>query len=227
MKWTSWMVLASLTGLMLLTACTAPPAWLSQWTQDIEDILTPETDPEPEPEAPVGRELPQTKLTLVMLNGQPTEIELELFDHDEFPLTLYTPRGQFLPQLEVEGDLRRAWFQYLDADGDPKATTYLQLVVPVEPLTVADLRDRILGETGLIAQQGWQMTDRTSVLTYSWAEERIDFQHQVDDTLYRGSLFLGDRDGQTFYALTYVPQAEMADLSPRFAVILDSIDRRN
>ncbi|TVQ20661.1 MAG: hypothetical protein EA367_07870 [Leptolyngbya sp. DLM2.Bin15] len=207
------------------------PDWLENWSSSLGEQLeidgdSPsenETPPEPSP----GRELPPTKLTLVMVDGQPTEVELELFQHPEFPLTLYTPRGEFSRLFETIGDTQSVQFNLIQDDGEPDPSSYLQLVVPVHNVTLDELRNRVLGDNGILASRRWQMVDRTRVLTYTWADERIDFQHTVGDTIYRGSLFLGDRDGQPFYALTYYPQALAPSITPRLSMILDTIDRRD
>lgn len=229
MKWTPWIVLSIVSGLTL-AACTTMPDWLENWSSSFGEQLDINGDPsenETPPESGSGQELPPTKLTLVMVDGQPTEVELELFDRQEFPLTLYTPRGEFSRLFETIGDTQSVQFNQTQDDGEPNPLIYLQIVVPVGEVTIDELRDRVLGDDGILANRRWQMVDRTRVLTYTWADERIDFQHTVDDTVYRGSLFLGDRDGQPFYALTHYPQAIAPSITPRLSMILDTIDRRD
>lgn len=192
----------------------------------------PSMDAAAEPSAqslPRERDRPATKLTIVMLDGQQAEVELELFNPIGFPLTFYTPVGVFTRELQSSAEGLRAQLSYQSdatAFTDPPRQTYVSLTIPDEELTIDELRDRIVGETGLMVRQQWQMVDRTRVLTYSWAIERIDFQSTVAGQVYLGSIVLGDRDGQLFYTVTHYPQALRQEFLPLASLILETIEHR-
>jgi hypothetical protein len=175
------------------------------------------------------RDRPDTKLTLVMLDGQQTEVELELFNPAEFPLIFYTPTEVFTRELQPSEEGLRAQLQYKASptqSSELSEQTYLSVTIPVEDLTIDELRDRILGDTGLIARQQWQIVDRTSVLTYSWAIERIDIQTVIAGQVYLGSIVLGDRDGQLFYTVTHYPQDLSQEFLPLASMVLETIEHR-
>lgn len=224
-----------------LTACSSIPL-LDRWMPPdaVPSEPTEPTDDNPVDSLAADQDLPETRLTVVQRNGQPVEVELQLFDQDAFPLVFYTPADRFLGETKAGTDGISAYLRYVASeDAEPGAEansassaypadseTYLRIFVPATPQSSDQLIQGVLGETGLLATEGWQMVDRTRVLTYSWAIERIDFRHEMGEEQYQGSIFIGDRDGQPFYAVTHYNQ----DLSNGFlmnvAMVLETIDRR-
>lgn len=178
---------------------------------------------------PNQRDRPDKKLTIVMLDGQQTEVELELFNPSEFPLVFYTPVESFTRELQSSEMGLTAQLQYQPASApasELSEQTYLSVTIPQAALTIDELRDRILGDAGVIARQQWQIVDRTSVMTYSWAIERIDFQTAIAGKVYLGSIVLGDRDGQVFYAVTHYPEDLSQEFLPRASLVLETIEHR-
>jgi hypothetical protein len=153
------------------------------------------------------------------------EIPLKLFDEAPLPFLTYVPVKEFQSETQSSPQGTEVYF-YFSPTGVKDTQAYVQILIPTGSADVNTDRDSILGEQGLLARQGWELVDRTNVVSYPWAKEKLVYRQRNGNTTTVGSIFIGEHNGRAFYVLTHYP-AEYADgFEPRSTVVIENIQFR-
>ncbi len=171
---------------------------------------------------------PESRVIPLSIEGQSVEVELKLFDLADVPFTTYVPAKDFQSDVGGSGEGQGIRF-YFSPTGKKDKDAYVQMFMPSSPNTVEDIRQLILGDAGVMASNQWELVDRTDVISYPWAKEKLTYQQQTQDMageMIVGAIYIGEDKGKAFYILTHYP-AEYADgFEPRSAVILENLQFR-
>ncbi|WNZ22994.1 hypothetical protein HJG54_09050 [Leptolyngbya sp. NK1-12] len=169
---------------------------------------------------------PDTRIMPMTIEGEVVEMELRLFDQSALPFTTYVPKKDF--QDKVDSSDQGTVAQFIFSPGGKKdETAYVQIFMPSRRTTVEEMRELLLSENGLLATNNWELVDRTDIVSYAWAREKLIYQQRADKTDYFGSIYIGDYQGRSFYALTHYP-AEYGDgFEPRSTIMLENLQFRD
>lgn len=171
---------------------------------------------------------PESRVIPLNIEGQPVEVELKLFNPVEVPFTTYVPAKDF--QSDVSGwDNGQGIRFYYSPTGKKDENAYVQMFMPDSPNSVEDIRQLILGNEGIMASNQWELVDRTDVISYPWAKEKLTYQQQtggVDGEMAIGAIYIGEDRGKAFYVLTHYPAEYSDGFEPRSAVILENLQFR-
>ncbi|HEY9630134.1 MAG TPA: hypothetical protein V6C84_22800 [Coleofasciculaceae cyanobacterium] len=198
-------------GLTVLSACTR--SW------QIEARPSPiasSTAVAPTDERPNSRILP------VNVEGKVTEIELKLFAQSPLPITTYVPVKDFTHEVGSSEEGTGVRFYY-SPKGVRNDEAYIHIFLPTQNISVAGMQDRLVGDGGLLASNGWELVDRTDIVSYAWAKEKLIYQQRAPDQTFIGSIYIGEQDGAAFYAFTHYPAEYRNAFEPRSTVILESL----
>jgi hypothetical protein len=200
-------------GAAILVACALP--WFNR-------LNRPQPSPAPPTPRPSEPFQPESRVIPLSIEGQPTEVELKLFNPPDLPLTTYFPAKDFQSEVQEANGAKQVRFSFSPTgQKDPKA--YLQIVLPESENSLAQVQELLVGDRGIMATNGWELVDRTDVVSYPWAKEKLLYQYQTSDGLTVGSIYLGENKGKAFYILTHYP-AEYGDgFEPRSAIILENL----
>ncbi|MCU0566900.1 MAG: hypothetical protein MUF49_09915 [Oculatellaceae cyanobacterium Prado106] len=218
--------LLTLTGCMLSqpqdTAQTTPETQTSPEAQTSPETAAPGTGAVANVATQNGSTYqPASRVMPITIEGQTVETQLNLFQSDSLPFTTYVPAKDFQTGVSGSNQGQEAQF-YFSPTGtkDPKA--YIQVFLPPST-SVEDLQQSLLSDQGIMATNQWELVDRTNVVSYPWATEKLIYQKQTPNGLEVGAIYLGEHQGNAFYVLTHYP-AEYADgFEPRSAVILENL----
>lgn len=191
---------------------------------------SPENSPEQEPDK--GR--PDTKIITMNLEGTSTEVELTLFNQESIPFTTYYPTKDFVPEVlttQTGTEVRL----YFSPAGKKDTDAYVSFFLPNRDVSIEALQDWILGEQGMMVRNRWELVDRTDIVSYPWAEDKLIYQEAMDfDTasatdsntnpeLVVGSVYIGQENGYTFYTLTHYPVEYGDGFEPRSNIVLENL----
>ncbi|AFZ12079.1 hypothetical protein Cri9333_1174 [Crinalium epipsammum PCC 9333] len=165
---------------------------------------------------------PPTKTATIYVEGEKTPVTLKLYKQSSPKFSTYYPDQFFVSERLSSDEGTRTYF-YVNTTGTKKTDAYVSVGYLNFIKNLGQLKQFVDGKRGLIAFNGWQVTNRTKKLPYAWAKEKISFQQRKDNQLYLGNVILGQSKGQTFYVITYYP-AEYGDgFSPRENLILQNL----
>lgn len=165
---------------------------------------------------------PDTKIITMNLEGTPTEVELKRFHQASLPFTTYYPENAFTPETATSEDGFGVRF-YFSPTGQKDKSAYLSFFFPNAPSSVEFIQNLILGDRGLLIRNDWELLDRTDIVSYPWAKEKLLYQYQEDTELIVGAIYVGQEEGQSFYTLTHYP-AEYGDgFEPRSNILLENL----
>ncbi|MDJ1180864.1 hypothetical protein PJF56_18545 [Roseofilum sp. BLCC_M91] len=188
-------------GLILMVGCSVPEA--SELPQGSVAVGSAE--------APLVSDLPQMKTETILVEGEPQEITLKLYQQDFIPVLTYYPES--LMVNTACGDEGCGVFFEI-----PNAQVHV-FVPPVE-MTLEALEASVTGDRGLLASNGWQhQADYTEpeILVYPWMQKAIAFTDYEDNIL--GMVYLGESQGQVF-RVTVAYAGDMGDgFAPRAEII--------
>ncbi|MFM7426628.1 MAG: hypothetical protein ACKO7W_16810, partial [Elainella sp.] len=68
---------------------------------------------------------------------------------------------------------------------------------------------------------------RTDIVSYPWAKEKLIYQQRTAQQNYVGSIYIGDYEGRSFYALTHYPAEYMDGFEPRSTIMLENLQFRD
>jgi hypothetical protein len=215
-------------GLSSLSSCTMlgsnqQPGSNQQSTPE-SSIATPSESPASTPSSASSTESirPDTRVIPMTIEGKVLEVELHLFDQPSLPFTTYVPTKDF--QNEVSSSDQGTVAQFVFSPKGKKAeTTYVQIFLPARNTSVDDMRNLLLGDQGLLKTNNWQLVDRTEIVSYPWAREKLIYQQQAGKQTFVGSIYIGDYEGRAFYALTHYPIEYVDGFEPRSAIMLESL----
>lgn len=166
---------------------------------------------------------PDSKVTTMSVEGEMTEVELHLFSQDAIPFTTYVPVNKFTTDVH-SSDQGEAVSFYFKSPELIEDTAYVRVVFPKQASDLEAMREILLGEEGLLQNNSWTMVDRTEVVTYSWAIEKIVYEQSASTELSVGSIFIGEQNGRFFYAITYSPVEYVDGFEPRATMILENLN---
>jgi hypothetical protein len=175
----------------------------------------PSVTPKPAP--------PESRVIRLNIEGQPIETELKLFDQAILPFTTYVPAKEFQSDIGSSGEGQGVRFYY-SPTGKKDETAYIHVFLPNTPSSVEDIRQIILGDQGLMASNQWELVDRTDVVSYPWAKEKLTYQQNNSGAI--GTIYIGEDKGKAFYLLTHYPAEYVDGFEPRSAVVLENLQFR-
>lgn len=165
---------------------------------------------------------PDTKIVTMNLEGEPTEIELKRFDQSTLPFTTYYPETAFIPEMSSSAQGTGVRF-YFSPTGQKDESAYISFFFPRGSNSVESIQNLLLGDQGVLIKNGWELIDRTDIVSYPWAKEKLLYQHQENTERVVGAIYVGQEAGQTFYTLTHYP-AEYGDgFEPRSNIVLENL----
>jgi hypothetical protein len=177
------------------------------------------------PTPPLASAQPETRVTPITIEGQPIAVELKLFDQKNLPFTTYAPAKDFQSSVGASGEGQGIWFHF-SPTGQKDESAYIHIFLPASLTGLEDLRQLVLGDNGLMASNQWELTDRTDVVSYPWAKEKLTYQHQTPNGLAVGAIYIGEHQGKAFYIATHYPAEYTDGFEPRSAVILENLKFR-
>lgn len=212
-------------GLSLLTSCTLLRS--IQQSDPTSSLAAPveEETATPSPTASVRQERPDTRVMPISIEGRVVEMELRLFDQQPLPFTTYVPVRDFQDEVSQSDNGTVAQF-FFSPQGKKNKAAYVQIFLPNQQTSTEEMRSLILDDQGLLATNDWQLIDRTDIVSYGWAREKLIYQQQTDQQTYIGSIYIGDYEGQSFYALTHYPAEYIDGFEPRSTVMLENLQFR-
>ncbi|GAB4378193.1 MAG: hypothetical protein Kow00121_29500 [Elainellaceae cyanobacterium] len=221
------MVLRSIVYMLMGVGLVAGVACVS--LQSNRSSNQPESSPTNQPEVEAtDTESPDsdqtqadTKVMTLNLGGTPTEVELRRFNQDPFPFQTYYPVKDFAPEISSSGEGNSVRFYYSPA-GAKNEQAYLHIFMPKQPANVEAMQDLLLGEQGLFIRNAWQLVDRTDIVSYFWAEEKLIYQEQAE-AMAIGVIYIGQNAGQAFYTITHYPPEVRDAFEPRVNLVLESL----
>jgi hypothetical protein len=171
---------------------------------------------------------PASRVIPLSIEGQSVEVELKLFNSADVPFTTYVPEKDFQSNVSGSGEGQGIRFYY-SPTGKKDENAYVQMFMPSSPNSVEDIRQLILGDQGVMASNQWELVDRTDVISYPWAKEKLTYQQQnrgTDGEMVIGAIYIGENKGKAFYVLTHYPAEYLDGFEPRSAVILENLQFR-
>lgn len=160
------------------------------------------------------------------IEGQMVELELQLFDQPSLPFTTYVPKRDFQSEVGNSPDGTVAQF-FFSPRGKQDKTAYVQIFMPTRQTSPDEMRELLIGASGLLANNRWQLIDRTDIVSYPWAKEKLIYQQRTAQQNYVGSIYIGDYEGRSFYALTHYPAEYMDGFEPRSTIMLENLQFRD
>jgi hypothetical protein len=169
---------------------------------------------------------PATRVMSLNVDGKVSEVELKLFNQPALPLTTYVPTKDFSSEVGSSGEGTAVRFNYSpDSKKDSKA--YLHIFLPARNTSVEGIQDLLLNDGGLLASNGWDLVDRTDIVSYAWAKEKLIYQQRTGNKTFVGAIYVGEHNGRAFYAFTHYPVEYSKDFEPRSTVVLESLQFRD
>ncbi len=214
--------------LLPLTSCVEPFFTRANASSDTPDIAEVEDG---------LSSLPLTKSTTVNLDGEISEVELVLYDEVELPLGVYVPSNGV--QAETVGSESAAEVRFhlevqnsVNPEADPVneddvfPQSYIHFVFPNGKVNAEDMQNLVLGDSGLLSANGWEIVDRTNVVTYPWALEKIVYQSSsgVEGAIFIGENRISDRESEFFLIFSHIPTEYASNLAPTTTLILENIE---
>jgi hypothetical protein len=160
------------------------------------------------------------------VEGKVIEMELRLFDRPALPFTTYVPIKDFQNEVGSSGQGTVAQF-FFSPKGKKNASAYVQIFLPTQQTSVDDMRNLLLSDSGLLASNNWQLVDRTDIVSYPWAREKLIYQQRSGKEKFLGSIYIGENQGRSFYALTHYPAEYSDGFEPRSTIMLENLQFRN
>ena len=200
-------------GLAVLTACTRP------WQEAAPSAIAPGSSALA---AQADHSRPDTRILPVNVEGKLTEIELKLFDQPPLPLTTYVPVKDFASEVGSSGEGTGVRFYY-SPKGVKNDKTYIHIFLPTQNISVEEMQDLLMGDGGLMASNGWELSDRTDIVSYAWAKEKLIYQQRTPNQTFMGAIYVGEQNGKAFYAFTHYPVGLRDVFEPRSTVVLENL----
>jgi hypothetical protein len=169
-----------------------------------------------------GKVQPDTKIITMNLEGESEEVELKLFQHSSLPFTTYYPAKSFTPELRSSEDGVGVRF-YFSPTGEKNAAAYICFFLPNRSDNLEDMQELVLGDRGLLVSNQWELLDRTNIVSYSWAEEKMLYRQQAGGEQMVGAIYVGQEAGYTFYTVTHYPIEYGDGFEPRSNILLENL----
>ncbi|MBD2434131.1 hypothetical protein H6G66_24260 [Fischerella sp. FACHB-380] len=154
---------------------------------------------------------PSTITDTISVEGEKQKITLNLYNKPGLNFTTYIPANRFVDQTVSSGEGTAVWFYALQPNGKINKNVYVQLFFPGEKLTWKEAKQRLVAPKSLFAINKWRVVNSSQAKEdlYPWAKEKIVFRQQGNSNIV-GVLFIGEYNGQAFWAVQHYP-AEFGD----------------
>lgn len=183
---------------------------------------SPSSDTSTEQPTATATQRPEVSSTTIQVEGTTVDLSLNRVEDPQLPFTTYVPASDFVTDI-ITGSKTPSVAFYSNLGGQVNEAAQVRIVMMERSKKLADLQEAILGKEGLLAQQKWQIADRTEVVTYPWAVEQIRFRSTIANQSTVGQIFLGEHEGQPFYVVIRYPIEYAEGFEPRAMVILDEL----
>jgi hypothetical protein len=221
------LLIPSLLGVGLLVGCSLLPSNNDISTSDPSVVASGESPSQTTlPTPSLEPERPDTRIVPMAIEGEVIEMELSLFDQQPLPFTTYVPTKDFQNEVDSSNQGTVAQFFFSPA-GQKDETAYVQIFLPARYTSIEDMRELLLSDQGLLAANDWQLIDRTEIVSYPWAREKLIYRQQIKEQSFVGSIYIGDYQGRAFYALTHYPAEYVDGFEPRSTVMLENLQFRD
>ena len=165
---------------------------------------------------------PNTRVMPIAIEGTVIDMELRLFDKQPLPFTTYVPTKDFQSEVSQSDQGTVAQF-FFSPKGKKDESAYVQIFLPTRQTSVEEMRQLLLGDQGLLSTNRWNLVDRTDIVSYTWAHEKLIYRQQSNSQKFVGSIYIGDYQGRAFYALTHYPAEYMDGFEPRSTIMLENL----
>jgi hypothetical protein len=165
------------------------------------------------------------KIVTVNLEGQATQMELQLFQQDTLPFTTYYPVSGFTPEVSRSNSQPATMTQfYFSPTGTRDDEAYLTVFFPHRSVSLEAMQELVLGEQGLMVENQWELVDRTNIVSYPWATEKLIYQQvNQNSEMSVGSIYIGQEGDYTFYVVTHYPIEYGDGFEPRSSIVLENL----
>lgn len=170
----------------------------------------------------VDNHRPETKVVPMNVEGQVTEVELKLFHQPPLPFTTYFLVKDFTPEIGASEEGTGVRF-YFSPKGVKDEKAFIHIFLPAQPTSVDGVRDLILGDQGLLATNGWELVDRTDIVSYPWATEKLIYRQPTANGTFVGAIYIGTYNGKAFYTFTHYPIEYGDGFEPRSTIVLENL----
>ncbi len=176
---------------------------------------------------------PETKTVTILVEGEPYEFTLNLFDNAAAPFTTYYDSEIILPYGGCSAEGCGFRFSGKTRNHLPNDDVYLQFFFPQNTSTLADLRKMyITGSNSLMANNpSWQepswQTDETVAddTLYPWVKEKYLFYDETESSM--GIIMLAEHNNEGFVIIEYMVNDYGDGFAPLFGSILENLEFRN
>lgn len=170
----------------------------------------------------VDKARPDTKIVTMSIEGEATEVELKLFQHEDLPFTTYYPADGFIPEVTASNRGTNAQF-FFSPTGEKDENAYIRFFLPARAMSVETMQDVILGEQGLLITNNWELVDRTTIVSYPWVKEMMLYRQPGNEQMAVGAIYIGQADEGAFYALLHYPIEYGDGFEPRANILLENL----
>lgn len=213
-----------LLGYGALTGCTL---LRSDQPQSDSSMAAPVESGSPTiPSASPNTNRPDTRVMPMTIEGKVIEMELRLFDQPPLPFTTYVPIKDFQDQVDNSEQGTVAQFMF-SPQGKKDEAAYVQIFLPTRQTSVKEMQELLLSDQGLLVSNNWELIDRTDIVSYTWAREKLIYQQRSGKQQFLGSIYIGDYEGRSFYALTHYPAEYLDGFEPRSTIVLENLQFRD
>lgn len=169
---------------------------------------------------------PATRILPINIEGEVTGLELKLFDQASLPFTAYVPSKDFTSEVGSSEEGTGTRFYY-SPKGVKDEKAYIHIFLPAQATSTEGVQDLLMSDGGLLASNGWELIDRTDIVSFAWAREKLIYRQRTADQTLTGAIFIGEHNGSAFYAFTHYPVEYSDGFEPRSTVVLESLQFRS
>jgi hypothetical protein len=165
---------------------------------------------------------PDTRIIPTRIEGKMTEVELKLFKQKALPFTTYVPAKDFSNEVGSSDEGTGVRFYY-SPKGVKDENAYIHIFTPAQSTSAEAVQNLILGDRGLLATNGWELVDRTTIVSYPWVREKLLYQQRTADKTFVGAIYIGEHKGKAFYAFTHYPESYSDEFEPESTLVLENL----
>lgn len=182
-----------------------------------EPIDSPPGAASPSPVSMTAGDRPSTQTVKDPWTQQ--DVTLKLFEQPGVPVTTYYAEETFEVRATSAGEGTSIQFS-----GQGPENAYVQVYVPRENSSVAEMEERVSGANGLVETNGWQVTSSNGPRAYPWVQQRVDFEADYNaQQNIMGTVYVGEMNGQAFTATVHYPADAGDGFAPQAGQILENL----
>ncbi|NEQ25958.1 MAG: hypothetical protein F6K28_44285, partial [Microcoleus sp. SIO2G3] len=141
-------------------------------------------------QTPPNAQQPPTKTETISVEGEETEISLNLYDEASEVFTTYVPKDDFVAESGSSGEGTGTRF-YFNAGGTKNEAVYVHMFFPAQATSLEQIKKLVVQPGGLFASNRWQVVNPSEEVPYSWAKERIVFREGMTSENIMGDVYIG------------------------------------